>query len=214
MNNMRIGIVACEILKREIEMITANDPEVVYREYLGWGLHDFPDRLNQAVVEKVNSLVGKVDVVFLGYAICRSLGNVPSALEVPTIMLREDDCIGSMLGQEEYAKERSGCPGTWFSTPGWSALGMDGIVKDDQMVGLKEQGYDKLYFAKAQLSGYSRCLFIDTGVGDRERYRSLTEELANQLDLRCEHREANLKALKEAWLKVKTHSPQEMRRIL
>lgn len=206
---MRIGIVACEILKREIEMITGNDPEVVHREYLEWGLHDHPDRLNRTVVEKVNAIEGKVDVVFLGYAICRSLGDMPSAFKVPTIMLREEDCIGSMLGQAEYSNERSVCPGTWFSPPGWSALGMDGIVKDDQIEGLKELGYDKLYFAKAQLSGYSRCLFIDTGVGDKERYESLTMDLAKQLDLRCECREADLRSLKDAWQKVKSCTPSK-----
>ncbi len=200
---MRIAIIACDILKKEIEQLTADDPEVVHREYLHWGLHDTPEKLSETVMEKINELEGKVDVVFLGYAVCKSLGNLPSAIKLPIVMIREEDCIGTVLGPEEYAKERSSCPGTWYSTPGWAEAGMDGLVRDDQMAGLTELGYDKLYFAKAQLDGYLRCLFVDTGVGDEERYAALTKDLADQLDLRFERRKANNRPLREAWQKVK-----------
>ena len=200
---MRIGIVACEIMRREIEKITAGDPEVVHREYLEWGLHDYPDQLRSTVIEKVNALEGEVDVVFLGYAICKSLDSMPKDIRVPFVMLREEDCIASMLGPIEYAKERAVCPGTWFSTPGWAELGMDAIVKDDQMLGLEEQGFTKIYFAKLQFDGYSRCLAIDTSVGDFERYHALTKEFADQLELKCDDRQADLAAIKGAWQNLK-----------
>ncbi|HHT75219.1 MAG TPA: DUF1638 domain-containing protein [Methanomassiliicoccaceae archaeon] len=200
---MRIGIVACEILKKEIEAIIADDPEVVHREYLEWGLHDCPDMLRSKVIERANALEGKVDVVFLGYAICNSLASLPDEIRVPFVMLREEDCIASMLGALEYAKERAECPGTWFSSPGWAELGIDAIVRDDQMLGLEEQGYTKLHFAKLQLDGYSRCLAIDTGVGDFEHYYALTRELAEMLELKCESRQADLATIKSAWRKIK-----------
>lgn len=201
--DMRIGIVACEILKREIEKITVDDPEVVHKEYLKWGLHDYPDELRSTVIEKINNLVAKVDVIFLGYAVCKSLDSIPNVIRVPFVMLTEEDCIASMLGAKEYANERAICPGTWFSPPGWAELGLDAIIKDEQMVGLVDHGYTKLYFAKLQLEGYSRCLALDTGVCDFERYHSLTREFADQFGFRCDHRQAELNSIKEAWRALK-----------
>ncbi len=201
---MRIGIIACEMMKREIEMITSNDPDVVHREYIQWGLHSSPEILLRTVVGKVNELEGNVDVVFLGYAICSSLGNVRSSIKLPFVMLQDEDCIGSMLGREEYIKERSAYPGTWFSTPGWAVLGINGVVREDQMVGLPEHGFDQIYFAKALLNGYSRCLFIDTGVGEEETYASMTKDLACKIGLLYEARKGELRSIREAWNKVKT----------
>jgi hypothetical protein len=41
--NIRIGIVACEILKREIEQLAKDDPDIVHREFLDFALYiDLP----------------------------------------------------------------------------------------------------------------------------------------------------------------------------
>ncbi|NLN71412.1 MAG: hypothetical protein GX137_01290 [Thermoplasmatales archaeon] len=39
---MRLGIVACDILKNEIEYLTKDDPDFVRREYLEFALHVYP----------------------------------------------------------------------------------------------------------------------------------------------------------------------------
>ena len=201
---MRIGIIACEILKNEIEALSGDDPGVVHREYLEMGLHDNPEQLRETLIKKVNELVEKVDIVFVGYAVCKSLENLPSEIELPVIKLREEDCIGSMLGPIEYAKEREACPGTWFSSPGWAVLGLDAIVNDEQVRGLEGMGYDKLYFAKRELEGYSRCLFIDTGgVG---WYQEKARDFAALLGLRFECRTADIQPIRAAWNKVKTYA--------
>ena len=72
---MRLAIVACDILKEEIEFLTKDDPDFVHREYLEFALHENPEHMRDVIIEKVNSLKGKVDAVFLGYAICSSLEN-------------------------------------------------------------------------------------------------------------------------------------------
>ncbi len=137
---MRIGVIACEILKNEVEMIIDHDPEVVHREYLEMGLHDQPEQLRETLTRKINDLEGKVDIIFLGYAICKSLNDIPADLRVPIVMLREEDCVASMLGPTEYAAERAKCPGTWFSSPGWALLGIDAVVDDRQMEGAGGDG--------------------------------------------------------------------------
>ena len=115
---MRLAIVACDILKEEIEFLTKDDPDFVHREYLEFALHENPEHMRDVIIEKVNSLKGQVDAVFLGYAICSSLENVTERFDVPAAMLPGADCIDALLGTEEYNREKKICAGTWFLSPG------------------------------------------------------------------------------------------------
>ncbi|MFA6679398.1 MAG: DUF1638 domain-containing protein, partial [Candidatus Methanomethylophilaceae archaeon] len=108
---MKIGIVACNILKNEIEFLTKDDPDFVYREYLEFALHENPEAMKRTIIEKVNSLKGCVDAVFLGYGTCQSLEGITNVLEVPTVMLSGADCIDALLGAQEYAAEKRICAG-------------------------------------------------------------------------------------------------------
>jgi len=194
----RIGIVACEILKREIELMTKDDPEIVHREYLEFALHVDSEVLKAKVQERVNALKGQVDAVFLGYAICQSLRDVTKLLEVPTAMLEADDCIGALLTPEGYEGEKRKCTGTWFSTPGWAELGIQGVIKELHLDSLADQGYDPMYFMKMLFDGYSRCLYIYTGVEDEGPYALKSEDFAMQLSLRHDCRSCDMRLLKKA----------------
>ncbi|MBM5805640.1 MAG: DUF1638 domain-containing protein [Candidatus Verstraetearchaeota archaeon] len=203
--NIRVGIVACEIFKKEIEHLTEGDPDIVYREYLEFALHLNSANLREKVSEKVNALKGKVDAVFLGYGICQSLTGITSQLQVPTAMLQVDDCIGAFLTPPEYEREKKICTGTWFMSPGWAELGWDGVVKELRLDldRLKARGYDSAYFMRKLFSGYSRCLFIDTGVPDRERYEALSKGFAQRLNLRHDCRSCTLVLLENALREAK-----------
>jgi len=201
--NLRIGIVACEILKREIELMTKEDPEIVHREYLEFALHIDSAFLKATVKDKVNSLKGKVDAVFLGYAICQSLRDVTKEVEVPTAMLESDDCIGTFITPAEYEREKRKCTGTWFSSPGWAELGVEGAVKELHLDSMKDQGYDPMYFLKMLFEGYSRCLYIHTGVENEEQYRTKSEGFAKSLNLRHECRSCDLRVLEKALAQAK-----------
>jgi hypothetical protein len=178
--------VACEILKREIDKLVEGDPDIVHKEYLEFALHVDSANLKAKVEEKVNALKGQVDAVFLGYAVCQSLRDITKRLEVPAVMLESDDCIGVFLSPEGYAHEKRICTGTWFSSPGWAELGWDGVVKELHLDSMKDQGYDAEYFMKLIFQGYSRCLFIDTGVSEMVKYEALAADLAQRLNLRYE----------------------------
>ena len=52
---MRLAIVACDILKEEIEFLTKDDPDFVHREYLEFALHENPEHMRDVIIEKVNS---------------------------------------------------------------------------------------------------------------------------------------------------------------
>ena len=198
---MKIGIVACDILKNEIEFLTKDDPDFVYREYLEFALHENPEAMKRTIIEKVNSLKGCVDAVFLGYGTCQSLEGITNVLEVPTVMLSGADCIDALLGAQEYAAEKRICAGTWFSSPGWAEQGINGLVK---MLHLDSvEGVDPSFFLDILFESYERCLFIDTGIGKRDYFEEKSQCVANELKLKHDCRECDLRYIQQTIIKTK-----------
>ncbi len=122
--------------------------------------------------------------MFLGYAICQSLKGVKEELRVPTVMLDADDCIGALLSPLRYAEEKRKVTGTWLNTSGWAEMGLNGVIKELRLDSAIEQGYEPMYFVKVLFQGYSRCLYIDTGVSDQEHFLKLSKEFSEQIGLR------------------------------
>jgi Protein of unknown function (DUF1638) len=200
---IRIGIVACDIFKREIESLVNGDPDVVHLEFLEFALHCNPEEMRGTVLEKVNALEGKVDAVFIGYAICQKLNGLPQETTVPSLMLDGDDCISVLLGPIDYAQEKAVCTGTWFSTPGWAEQGMQAVIKELHLDSMVEQGYDPMYFVDIIFQSYGRCLYIDTGVGDSKHYEARSIQFAEQLGLPHSCRRGDLGRLAEGLRKTK-----------
>ncbi len=194
---MRIGIVACECFKEQLDHLTRNDKDIVHKEYLEFGLHLFPDDLKRTVMEKVNDLEGKVDAVLLGYGICNSLKDITNGLKVPTVRLDADDCIGAALTSSEYEKERKKCAGTLYSTPYFADKGLERIKMElkEKVPNYEELGIDMQWYLDKLFDGYSRVLFIDDGLCDQERLVILSERTATELKLRHERRMGSLEVL-------------------
>lgn len=193
---MRLGIIACDVLKPEIEFLTKDDPDFVVREYLEFALHEYPKEMKRKIVDTVNKYEGELDAVFLGYAICQSLEFVTSELKVPTVMLKGADCIDAILSPEEYVKEKQICTGTWFMTPGWAEQGINGLIKEFHLNDI--EGYEPQFFLDMLFDSYQRCLFIDDGIGNEDDYRKKSEAVADQLKLRLDCRKCNLDGITSA----------------
>jgi hypothetical protein len=188
--------------------VVGDDPSIVYKEYLEFALHVDSAKLRSTVIEKVNSLEGKVDAAFLGYATCQSLKGIKEELKVPTVMLDADDCISALLSPTRYAEEKRKVTGTWFNTSGWAEMGLKGVIKELRLDSAIDQGYEPMYFVKILFQGYSRCLYIDTGVEDPEHFRRLSEEFSGQLGLNHECTSCSLDALSKAWKDTKALAHQ------
>ncbi|MEM2126292.1 MAG: DUF1638 domain-containing protein [Candidatus Methanosuratincola sp.] len=208
---MRLGIVACEALRKELEMITENDPDVTYREYLDFGLHTYPDQMRKVITEKVNSLERTVDAVFLGYGICQSLGEISRDLRVPAVRLECDDCIAALLTPSGYEIERKKCAGTFFVTPFFAEAGLNRMVKELRLDHPKFQRYDKMWFIRRFFDGYSRALYVETGVGENERHEKLARAFAEELGLMFEATKGTLSVLREALARAKGLAKQNGR---
>ncbi len=197
---------ACESFRKEMDLITEGDPDIVHKEYLEFGLHSYPQDLKRAVVEHVNALAGKVDAVFLGFGTCNSLKDVCKELVVPTVTIEADDCVGALLTNEEYAREKKICAGTLFAIPFVSEMGTEYFEKElySKMPNYQELGVDVQWFLDMLFGGYSRVLLVDTGVGDHEDLRSRSMEMADRLKLRYEERQGTLQGLRDCLQRTKT----------
>lgn len=200
---MGIGILGCDAIRHELEIVTADDPDVVYREYLEFGLHLHPTDLKEVILEKVEALPDDVDVLFLGYGHCQALKDLPSRLKVPTVMLDHEDCIAALLTPERYHKEKNNGGITWFYPAGWAEKGMEGIIQMFKLDCLSHEGYPPEYFLSMLFNGFNRCLFIDTGIDCVERCRESSEQLADTIGLKHESTEGTLDLIRHAWRKAK-----------
>jgi len=202
---MKIGIIACETFERELEVLTKGDKDITHKEYLEFGLHEYPEELKKAVVDKVNSLEGKVDAVLLGYGICNSLRDIVKEMRVPTVQLVGDDCIGVLITPEEYSRERKICAGTMYHTPYFSKMGREWFERKlkEQMPNYKEIGVDIDWYLAVMFDGYQRVLFIDDGLGNMEEFESMSKQFAADLHLRYERRCGTLDLLADGLARTK-----------
>jgi hypothetical protein len=195
---VRIGIVACETLKREIDVVIEGDPSITHVEYLEFGLHTWPEELKKAVVERINNLEGKVDAVLLGYGVCNSLKDVTSMVSVPTVRFDVDDCVGCLMTTAEYNRERKVCAGTFFATPAFCDMGTEWFKKElrKNMPNYEELGIDDRWFLERMFDGYSRVLYIDPGIGGREEFETKSKQFAADLKLRHESCDGTLDVIR------------------
>ena len=196
---MRIGVIACETFHRDLDYIIGEDTDIIYKEYLEFGLHEWPENLKKAVIDKVNGLEGKVDAILLGYGICNSLKDVTKLMRVPTAQLVGDDCIGVMLTQEEYDRERKKCAGTMYHTPYFAEMNKEWFEKKLRMElpNYEELGISVDWFLEKMFEGYSRVLFIDDGLGGIEGSMELSRRFAADLKLKHECRNGTLAMLRD-----------------
>ena len=201
---MRVGIIACNILKQELESILKKmqwSPEVIY---LDAALHVTPQKMRSSLVELINEMAERVDAVFLGYGFCQSLQGIEAECSIPVILPQIDDCISLLLGPERYAGEVKKETGTWFMTPGWAEVGAEMVIKELHLDRVVKYGKDPMQMAKRLFTHYRRGLFIDTGVGDRQASLKAAEKFCADFGLTLEQTTSE-PSLLEAWLR-KAHA--------
>jgi hypothetical protein len=211
MSRPKIGILGCDAIRNEIEIVTANDPDVVYREYLEFGLHLHPDDLKNTIMRKLESLPVEVDALFLGYGYCQALKDVPKMTSIPLVMLEFEDCIAALITTEKYHHEKNNGGITWFYPAGWAVNGMPGMIRLFNLDCKAVEGYAPEYFLKMMFDGFSRCLFIDTGIECAEQCRKNSEDFGRILHLKHECIQGSLDLIRDAWVKTKTKAGETER---
>ena len=195
--SVRIGVVACEVMRLELDLLLKDIPEIADVIYLEVALHCYPERMKGTIKEKVSSLVDKVDVIFLGYGYCRSLEGIDKEFGVPVVMPQMDDCIQILMTPEKYHEQIRREVGTWFMTPGWAEIGVDMVIKENKLERAAKYGKDPLEMAKRLFTHYRRGLYLDTGVGNNNYFLDKAKEFCEILNLTLEQTTATSRVLQE-----------------
>lgn len=178
---MKTTILACNTLRREIELAarkTACDHPVIWVES---GLHLQPDMLRRRLQEELD-LISGVDRVLLGFGFCGHAVVGLTSGDYELVLPKVDDCITLLLGSQE---DRTHClqdGGIYFLTQGWLE-GEANICKEYQVT-LDRYGRertDRIY--KKMLAHYQFLGLIDTGAYDLGALKPRIQEFADMLHL-------------------------------
>ncbi|MBZ0155161.1 MAG: DUF1638 domain-containing protein [Alphaproteobacteria bacterium] len=194
---MKIGVIACDVLQRELEKVLDGVPEVTRKIYLEYALHTEPQRMKETIKEQINAMRDEVDVIFLGYGYCKSLQGIENEFDIPIVMARLDDCISLLLTPEGRAREIDKEAGTYFLSPGWAELGTEMLIKELHLERVRRYGKDPLEIAKKLFTNYKRGLYIDTGIGDNDYFLSRSEQFCRDFNLTLERTAGTSSLLEE-----------------
>lgn len=124
---MRLKLISCEVLARQVYYVAALSPHVIDIELVSKGLHAEPDVLRADLQRRIDETeMGVYDAILLGYGLCsNSIAGLSSA-HTPLIVPRAHDCITLFLGSaERYGIEFRECPGTYWYVPDYMERNSD-----------------------------------------------------------------------------------------
>lgn len=221
----RVLIIACGVLKLDISAVTDTFAMDVDTEYLDGGLHEVPNQLRSLLQERIDeaSAVNEYDRIAVGYGIC-GRGTVGLyARNVPLTLPKVHDCIALFLGSDRtYRKEFKENPGTYYISGGWfeeqvqpqsnkikvphsrdEALRKAGFEHFKNKYGEKNAEEIARFYNSWQ-KNYSRAGFIDTGVGDRDKYAAYSRDLADEFGWEYKQLKGTHNLLKQVLTAVET----------
>jgi len=118
---VRIKVLACRVLLRELTLVASSSKNVVDITYLRQSFHDQPELLRKELESEIARIDGNFDAVVLAYGLC---SRATAGLRSPRYRLvvpRAHDCITLLLGsRERYRDYFDRHPGTYWYTCGWN----------------------------------------------------------------------------------------------
>jgi hypothetical protein len=197
-DRMRLKLISCEVLYREICFAVSRSPHQIDLEFLPKGLHDIgcvgmQNRL-QATIDAVDT--SGYDAMLLGYGLCNYGITGLSCGTIPLVIPRAHDCMTLFFGdKEKYMEYFQEKPGTYFLTSGWLERG-EATGELRQLSIQHETGMDLSYEALVERYGednarylydelcdqtkhYSRIAFLAMGVEPDDRFQRQAREKAD-----------------------------------
>ncbi len=170
---MRLKLISCEVLFREMCDACAHSPHQVDLEFLPKGLHDLgrqpmAARLQEAVDRTPE---GVYEAILLGYGLCGNGLDGLTARHTRLVLPRAHDCIALLMGsRERYQRYFEQNPGAFYRSTGWleRGQGLQQLIHDtvgfDQPLEamIRKYGEDNGRYLYEELTRY------------RSQYRKLT----------------------------------------
>ena len=182
---MKLRLISCEVLFREMCDAVARSPHQVDVEFLPKGWHDLGGKKMAALIqERIDAVPrGACDAILLGYGLC---GNGLDGIEARHTMLvlpRAHDCIALLMGgrrrYQEFFEEN---PGAFYRSTGWlergkglrqlthATTGLDATL-DELTAKYGEENGRYLYEESTRYrTAYQRLVYIETGLEPDNRF--------------------------------------------
>ena len=191
----RFIALTCEALARSVYAAAATSPHTITTRFFRQGLHNTPKKLRHTLQDEIDAIQpGECDAILLAYGLCGASTATLTARHTPLVIPRAHDCITLYLGsRQRYQAEFERHPGTyWYSTdymerqePGTAVtLGAGNISADDTQYEAWVAKYGEETAAALRdemsrwMSHYSRAAFIDTGLGDMDKFEQVARAKA------------------------------------
>lgn len=192
---MRIAIIGCMVLNREISHLVAQSHHVVRVWWLRQGLHDTPDilrtELQRAVdeIERENELLlhdTRFDAIVLGYGLCSNGVIGLRSRSLPVVVPRCDDCISLFLGSAgRYRRLFEEMPGIYWYNTGWIEQAFTpskANYRRQHAAYAAEYGEENADYlmecSNNWMTNYQSCGFITCPLGDRAAYKDYAKQAA------------------------------------
>ncbi len=192
---MRIALIACAVLERELSFEIAKADSVVRVWWLRQGLHDTPELLRQQLQREIDCIEmeqhtlaadKKYDAICLGYGLCSNGVLGLHAKTLPLVIPRCDDCISLFLGSSaQYYQLFQAYPGAYWYNPGWIE---HAFTPSEQSYQTRFQSYVEQYGAdnaaylmeaeKEWTTGYQHCIYIESPVYQNTAYEAYAQQAA------------------------------------
>ncbi len=190
---MRLKLIACEIMYRELCAAVARSVNLVDVEFLPKGLHDIGQAGMSSRLAEVLAAVDKTkyEAVLLGYGLCSNGVVGLRAQSIPLIVPRAHDCITLFLGSKQrYLEYFQAHPGMFFKTSGWIERGV-GLIQggqepthsqsalaqsfEDLVARYGEDNARFLYEELCNMRHYAGLTYIEMGVEPDDRFQRQSE---------------------------------------
>jgi hypothetical protein len=176
---MRLKLIACEVLFREMCHACAHSRHQVDLEFLPKGLHDLGGKPMAAKIQEAvdRTPEGAYQAILLGYGLCGNGLDGLRARHTPLVLPRAHDCIALLMGsRERYQQYFDANPGTFYRSTGWLERGK-GLQQlthnttgfDEPLEALiRKYGEDNGRYLYEEMTRYRRqygkLTFIETGL--------------------------------------------------
>ncbi|MDR0668486.1 MAG: DUF1638 domain-containing protein [Treponema sp.] len=198
---LKLKVIACDVLKREVAYLGSRSACVVDVTYLPQGLHATPDILRAKLAEQIElanrgypynhyGLEASYDYILLIYGLCDNSVVGLTSEKVPLVIPRAHDCITMLLGSRtRYDELFHGHPGIYWYSRGWIECseqpGEERYIRTYASY-VERYGEDNAEYLMEMEQGwftsYNRAVFINwKELGNDEYYRNYTKSCAAYL---------------------------------
>ena len=192
---MRLKLISCEVIMREMCDAVARSPHQVDVEFLPKGLHDLGAR---PMRESLEFAMARTDpelynAILLGYGLCGNGLSGLRATSIPLVIPRAHDCIALLFGdRHKYREFFDANPGVFFRSTGWLERGRSLVQLAQTRTGIgstleelvakygEDNGrylYEEIYRYQ---SAYRQLTYIETGLEPNASFEGRAREEAAQ----------------------------------